>query len=141
MKSLVLVTGDRNYTDHEYLRQFLLTFHLNFDILKLVHGDAKGADTMADQWAKSAAIPVQAYPAQWDRYGRAAGPIRNRAMWDAEMPDVVIAFHKNLSESRGTKDMMTYATERGAWVIHADKEDPNKLQPPVSLWDTNDAEV
>lgn len=46
----------------------------------LLHGDARGADQLIDRAASRLGWPVQAVPAEWHRHGRAAGPIRNRAL-------------------------------------------------------------
>jgi len=58
------------------------------------------------------------FPAHWDEYGRAAGPIRNRQMLDKGWADAVVAFHLNLDESKGTADMVREARKRGlpVWV-------------------------
>ncbi len=53
------------------------------------------------------------YPADWKRYGRAAGRIRNALMLEYEKPDLVIAFHEDLSTSRGTLDMLKRAKLAG----------------------------
>lgn len=98
------------------LRQSL---ELGFDVL--IEGEATGADIMARQWAGGAGIPVERYPADWDRYGKAAGPIRNAQMLDAD-PDLVIAFvNKPLSASRGTNHMVGIAQAAcvPTWVIEA----------------------
>ena len=83
----------------------------------LVIGEAPGADTMALRWAKDSGIPVERYPAQWDKYGKSAGPIRNKQMLDEGKPDLVIAFHANISASRGTKNMISQAQAAGIQVI------------------------
>ena len=46
----------------------------------LLHGDARGADQSIDRAARQLGWAVQAVPAQWERHGRAAGPIRNRQL-------------------------------------------------------------
>lgn len=43
----------------------------------LLHGGARGADRLIEQAARSLAWPVEVIPAEWGRYGRAAGPLRN----------------------------------------------------------------
>ena len=58
----------------------------------IVHGCSKGADDMADQWARENRVPVEKYPALWDVHGRGAGPIRNQLMVDDAKPDMVLAF-------------------------------------------------
>lgn len=57
------------------------------------------------------------FPADWKRYGKAAGPIRNQQMIDEGKPDLVLAFHENINESRGTKDMVARARGIGIKVI------------------------
>jgi hypothetical protein len=58
-------------------------------------------------------IKVLAFPAQWDTYGRAAGPIRNRQMLNEGRPDEVIAFHEHIDESKGTANMVKIAKAAG----------------------------
>jgi hypothetical protein len=76
----------------------------------LIHGGAKGADTLAANWAASKGIRCERYNAQWDAYGKAAGPMRNQQMVDTGA-DVVVGF---LAEgSRGTADCLKRATKAG----------------------------
>lgn len=84
----------------------------------IMHGKARGADKMADEIAKRLGFKVKAYPADWKRYGKAAGIIRNNEMLDEE-PDKVLAFQ--LDESRGTQHTINEARKRGikVKVIHA----------------------
>lgn len=56
--------------------------------------------------------------AAWHNYGKAAGPRRNRKMLDEYDPDLVVAFHDDLDASKGTKDMVDYATSQGVQVYH-----------------------
>jgi hypothetical protein len=56
------------------------------------------------------------YPAQWHKYGRAAGPIRNQQMLAEGKPDLVLAFHDDIDGSRGTKDMVNRARRAGVKV-------------------------
>ena len=75
---------------------------------RVVHGAAPGADTMADAWGKRLAIEVVACPADWDKHGRTAGPIRNEDMLMKYKPKRVIAFPGR----NGTADMVTRAKNR-----------------------------
>lgn len=76
---------------------------------KLVHGDCPtGADAMADAWGKRLAIEVVACPADWDKLGKAAGPIRNEDMLMVHEPKRVIAFPGR----NGTADMVARAKNR-----------------------------
>lgn len=82
------------------------------DRLVIVHGNARGVDRIARDISEELEIPFWSYPARWSRYGRAAGPIRNRAMLDDAMPSAVYGFFTDLDESVGTKDMITEARRR-----------------------------
>jgi len=104
----VLACGDRNWSDAAKIRERLA--RLPGDTV-IVHGAARGADTLAGLVANRLKLVVEAFPADWERYGRAAGPIRNREMLDTR-PDLVIAFHSNLAESKGTRDCVNEAKRR-----------------------------
>ena len=65
---------------------------------------AKGADTLAVQFAELYDIPCLKFPADWARYGKGAGPVRNQLMLDEGKPDLIIAFP--MQSSRGTRDMI-----------------------------------
>lgn len=109
----ILVTGDRNWTDVTLIETVLLMEKdLYKNDLQVCHGAARGADTVAGNMCKDHGIAVTAFPADWRRYGRAAGPIRNRQMLDEFKPDIVYAFHDNLEQSRGTRDMVKIARAR-----------------------------
>ena len=74
----------------------------NFLITEVVCGLAKGADTWGAEWARGLNIPVKEFPADWNKYGRAAGPIRNKQM--ADYADAAIVFIWD--NSRGSKNMI-----------------------------------
>jgi hypothetical protein len=86
----------------------------------VVHGDCRGADRLADEAAKTLCLRVERYPADWNKYGRSAGPIRNHEMLDTGI-DLVLAFHDDLSQSEGTNHMVTIATKAGVLVKTFDK--------------------
>lgn len=115
----VLITGDRDWTDDFPIDVIIagLVSLAGPEPLILLHGKARGADSLADQWKSCAGIDVRPFPADWDTYRRSAGPIRNRQMLD-EQPDLVIAFHDDLAISKGTKDCVEEAARRGIPVWH-----------------------
>jgi hypothetical protein len=113
MSLRVLVCGDRNWTDQAFIDQTLDQIHEVQGIVCIIEGEARGADRMARSWAASRNVPFLAFPAEWNRYGKAAGPIRNRKQFDEGQPDLVVAFHNDLPNSRGTRDMIKYAKSRG----------------------------
>ncbi|KAB0575639.1 uncharacterized protein DUF2493 [Fusobacterium naviforme] len=85
-----------------------------YENIRLVSGHARGADTFAEQYAAEKGIQIPVFPAEWKKYGRAAGPIRNRAMLEyaKEETPVVAAFWDG--ESRGTGNMQKQAKAAGA---------------------------
>jgi hypothetical protein len=70
----------------------------------IISGMAKGADTLAVEFAEFYGIPTLKFPANWDRYKKGAGPIRNQRMIDEGKPNLCIAFL--MQNSRGTRDMI-----------------------------------
>ena len=117
---IVLICGGRSFEDGDFLYSELDRLHAEQPFTAVIHGAARGADTLAGQWAASRDILVQSYRADWKRYGnRAAGPIRNRRMLDEGMPDLVIAF----PGGRGTRDMIEQAHACGVDVLIIEKKD------------------
>lgn len=87
--------------------------HDKVTITTIVHGDAKGADSLAGKWAALWQIPVERYPANWTLHGRAAGPIRNQQMLVEAKPDIVVAFPGGV----GTDDMKFRAEDAGVELL------------------------
>ncbi len=104
----ILVCGGRDFTDAVAVGRALGRYD-SANPPRLVHGDARGADRIAADIATDCQWQVVAYPADWERLGPAAGPIRNRAMIEQEHPDVVLAF----PGGRGTADMVRKAEAAG----------------------------
>lgn len=111
----VLVCGSRHWTNedaiHMYLWRLLNVRELDFEIIE---GGARGADASARKAAEKLGIKVTTVNADWEKYGRSAGPRRNRQMLDMLNPDedMVLAFHEDLSKSRGTLDTICEANRR-----------------------------
>ncbi len=117
-----LVCGGRDYPDEKTLFATLTLLVVDRGWPSVViEGEARGADTMAREWAEHFMIPVEKYPADWERYGRAAGFIRNRQMLSDGKPDLVVAFYdKPREESKGTADMVKQARAAGVETIEED---------------------
>ena len=111
----VLVCGGRDFTNLDLVRKTIDSF--GKDVI-VIHGGAQGADSLAGAVAKELGLQLEVYPAQWAKYGKAAGPIRNQQMLDSK-PDTVIAF----PGGKGTKDMVTRATNNGVPVIVVKESD------------------
>lgn len=101
----VLVTGSRDWAHKGIVRRVLQ----QSGATTVIHGDARGADGIAKWIARSLGVTERGYPAKWDLYRRAAGPIRNQEMLDKEhLPgdpiERCLAFP--LAQSVGTWDMV-----------------------------------
>jgi hypothetical protein len=113
MAIVVLVCGGRDFTDAVLLGSWLGGIHKQVGISLLVEGGQYGADVMAREFAKWENIPWKEYKAQWDKYGKAAGHIRNKQMLVEEKPDLVVAF----KGKAGTANMMSQAKKAGVRVL------------------------
>ena len=79
----------------------------------MIAGGARGADTMAEEWAKAAGLPCIIYQTDWAGLSRKAGPFRNQRLLDEGKPDLVVAF----PGGKGTADMTRRAREAGIEAI------------------------
>ena len=109
----ILICGDRKWTDEQKIIDVL--FPYVFKNPTIIHGAAKGADSIGGKIAIDYNLRTTPYRANWSEHKRAAGPIRNREMLKLN-PDLVLAFHNNLDKSKGTKDMIKIARELGIEV-------------------------
>lgn len=114
----ILVTGARDWEDKDAIFRVLKEYRTGYGHIVIIHGASPGADTLADEVAGKLGYEVESYPADWVRYGKRAGYIRNRRMLRESLPDLVIAFHNNLEgKSKGTKDMVAIAKKAGVPVM------------------------
>jgi len=110
----VLICGTRNSGDYVELAEVIM--NLPFGSV-IIQGMCRGVDVMAKYLGEKYGFDVEDYPADWGKHGRAAGPIRNKQMLDDGKPDIVYAFHPNIAESKGTKNMVNQAKKRGIETI------------------------
>lgn len=108
----VLVTGSRSYANYTRMKEEIV--NSGADII--IHGGAKGADSLAGEVATQRGLVCRVYQAQWDKFGKAAGSKRNQEMLDKEHTkdepvDLVLAFP--VEGSIGTLDMMRRAERAG----------------------------
>lgn len=113
METRIIVCGGADFNDFHFLRNKLDDLFVNYKNIKLISGHARGADTLAELYAAEKEIPIQVFPAEWGKYGKAAGPIRNKAMLEyaKEANPVVVAFWDG--KSRGTGNMLKLAKDNG----------------------------
>ena len=108
----VVICGDRNWKNEDVIEDYVRTLPPNSTV---VHGDCRGADKIAGRMANRHGHSVTVVPANWEEYGKSAGPIRNQHMLTPR-PDLVVAFHDDLKCSKGTKDMIMKANKAGIRV-------------------------
>ena len=114
-KLRVLVCGSRHYDPlktEDYLDEY---FRDRETPSCIIEGGASGADCGGRHFGVNRGIPVETYKADWNKYGKAAGPIRNGEMLRLGKPELVIAFLAR--ESRGTKNMLDQAKKAGVEVM------------------------
>lgn len=105
----VLVCGSRAYEDRDKINHVLDAYHARLGPYMLVIiGGATGADELARQWAVSRKVDHMVLYAKWELEHRGAGAIRNRRM-ARQKPKLVLAFHQDIDNSRGTADMIGVA--------------------------------
>lgn len=117
----VIIAGGRDFNDPQQLRRSC-DFHLQDiepGILEFVSGGAKGADYWGEQYAIFRGYIPTIFKADWDQFGKAAGPIRNRAMaryakTGSSLGGMLIAFWDR--KSRGTHNMIREAKIKGLTV-------------------------
>lgn len=111
----VLICGDRYWSKSSSIRreiERLIKVAGRADKLLVIHGGARGADSIAGQEAQELGVHTAQVDALWDSYHRGAGPKRNAVMLTLD-PDEVVAFHPDIESSKGTKDMMSRAKRKG----------------------------
>lgn len=102
----VIIAGGRDFYNYKLLEQAVQKSGLFMDIDTIICGEARGADYLGKKYARRNNIPVLSFPADWDKYGKRAGFIRNVEM--AEAGDALIAMWDGVS--KGTKHMIDTAT-------------------------------
>ena len=105
----ILAIGSRTYGNYNAVRKHLEQLMREHPNATLITGDATGADALVRLWAKQNRRKCEVYRAEWETYGRRAGPIRNAQM--VESADYCIAF--TTGQTRGTADTLRRAIKKG----------------------------
>lgn len=114
----VAIVGYRNFKDYQFFEKKVNEILACNDIApcEIVSGGAEGVDTLAEIYAHEYTIPLTVFPAEWNKYGRSAGPKRNKLIVDRA--DVVIAFLSK--ESKGTVSTINLAKKANKKVFVVD---------------------
>ena len=109
--SLIIAGSRKQSIDLEIIKTL---YNKYFDANEIVSGkEPTGIDKRGEDFAKLISLPVKAFPANWDKYGRSAGHKRNKQM--AEYADGLMTFWD--MESPGTKSMIRYAQENDLEIL------------------------
>jgi len=112
----IVFTGSRHWKDEsivfECLKKIISMYGKNETTV--VVGGAKGLDTIVVNLSRSLGLNVEVFNADWNLYGKKAGPVRNQKMLESGA-DLVIAFPEK--ESRGTRHMIDISQKAGIRTI------------------------
>lgn len=108
-KYRVIVAGRRDFRETSYIFSQLdsILAPIRKDIEEIVTGGAAGVDTIAAMYASARGHPLRIFQANWNKHGKAAGPIRNKQM--AQYGNFLITFWDG--KSKDTQNMIKQATE------------------------------
>ena len=112
----IIIAGSRDFNDYYMVCMAMLNnpWFTTVKDVEIVSGGCRGADTLGERFARENNIKLTIFYADWDRYGKSAGPIRNEQMakYASEANHgILIAFP--LGESRGTRNMIEVAKRYG----------------------------
>lgn len=111
----VLICGSRYWTDEAPIRQLLTENQQSISLV--IHGGARGADSIASRIASELKLPQSIHPPDWEKYGKRAGILRNIEMLYTMRPTRVVAYTDDLSTSKGTAHMVRIAQKEKIPVI------------------------
>lgn len=103
----ILVCGGRDFNDYEFATQCLNFLRAYLKSFTIIEGGARGADSLARKWAVENGVDFITVPADWNKHGKRAGPIRNQLMLDMN-PNCVVAFEGG----NGTAHMVTISRKK-----------------------------
>lgn len=111
----IIVAGSRsfnNYSEAESILNHIIQNYNSNDVV-IVSGGARGADKLGELFAMKKGLKLKVFPANWNKHGKAAGPIRNQEM--AEFGTHCIVFWDG--KSRGSLDMMKRAKKESLKLL------------------------
>ena len=124
---ITIIAGSRTYNDFHTLLKAIE--NCPWKITKVISGRARGVDQMGERWADYKDLPCDKYKAEWDKYGKRAGYLRNEVM--ADQAEALIALWDY--QSKGTRNMIDIARRKGlevfVWKITKPKTITTYKQP------------
>ena len=110
----IIIAGTRTFDNKQLLFNIMndIVWKLKLQIPIVISGTAQGADKLGEEWAEERNFAISRFPADWNKHGKAAGPIRNSQM--ADVADMCVVFWDG--KSKGTKNMIETALSKGLFV-------------------------
>jgi len=105
----IAIIGSRDFNDSKKAFYLIDKLAENYEKITLISGAARGADKIAEDYARERNINIKVLPADWEKHGKAAGFIRNKDIWDNA--DLGLAFWDG--KSKGTEHSFEIAKKQG----------------------------
>lgn len=119
----IIINGSRSFSNYTSLRlalkSYIMINQIEPNLIEIISGGAKGADTLAIKFAKEYNLNYKIMNADWDKYGKKAGIIRNADMLNyatSNPNDIAILISFWNGNSRGTKHMIDISISKGILV-------------------------
>lgn len=113
MDITLAIVGSRSFNDYERLKKIIDYIRTKFNVVKIVSGGARGADSLGAEYATKHNIELVVFPAEWDRLGKSAGYVRNEKIVDNS--DFIVAFWDGVS--KGTKHTINIAERKNKRLL------------------------
>ena len=109
----VAVVGSRFFTEYDYVKSCLDGINDRNKITVIISGGARGADSLGERYARENGIEFVLFAADWNKHGKAAGPIRNKQLIEEGKPEMVVAF----KPGKGTMNTIGHAERNNIEVV------------------------
>lgn len=117
----VVISGSRYWNDYDVILNVLKYTLPQHNKVMIIVGDCRGADEQVIQASLDSGKNVIVYKAHWKEYGKSAGPIRNLDMVNDNDPHLILLFHNDIDNSKGTKHMLSLAKKKKInWMLIGD---------------------
>lgn len=115
----LLISGKRDFTDYEFFKEkvdIVKNHHSDRELI-IVEGGASGVDAMAKRYAIENGLQYKEFPANWKKYGKLAGPMRNQQMVDFVAENYGISLFFWDGKSKGTGNCLSLAKKSIPWYV------------------------
>lgn len=124
----VIIAGGRDFNDYSLLKESCDQILSDLNNIEIISGRARGADSLGEDYALERGYDCTIFPADWEKYGKAAGYKRNSEM--ADFADLLIAFWDGTS--KGTEHMINIARKKGLDIKIINYEKTEKARSDIN---------